>query len=52
MSVRYEVPIICVREERVVSALLVTLTQKHLDDFGTFWKERLRASTAEARFWD
>jgi len=52
VAVRYEVPIIREQDDQAVTALLVTLATKHLDDFATFWKAQLRTSEQEDRFWD
>lgn len=52
MSVRYEVPIIREQDNQAVTAWLVTLGEKHLDDFEVFWKGRLRRSEQEDQFWD
>lgn len=52
MSVRYEVPIIREQDAQAVTAWLVTLGEKHLDDFEVFWKGRLRRSEQEDQFWD
>ncbi|MGI0488584.1 hypothetical protein ACN4EK_24505 [Pantanalinema rosaneae CENA516] len=52
MPVRYEVPIVRERDEQTVTALLVTMGEKHLDDFEVFWKGRLRRSQQEDNFWD
>lgn len=52
MSVQFEVPLIRVRDAASVIGSLVTLTTKHLDDFRTFWKEQLKTSADEDRYWD
>lgn len=52
MSVRVEVPIVRGRDNQPVTALLVTMGAKHLDDFEVFWKARLRTSEQEDQFWD
>ena len=36
-----------VKDDVAVDAKLITLTDKHLDDFDTFWKSRLQASNEE-----
>ena len=40
------------KDNVIVDASLLTLTSKHLDDFKTFWKSRLRASDEEDSHWD
>lgn len=52
MSVRYEVPIIREQDNQAVTALLVTMAERHLDDFASSWKAQLRTSEQEDRFWD
>jgi hypothetical protein len=52
LSVQFEVPLIRVRDVASVIGSLVTLTTKHLDDFRTFWKEQLKTSADEDRYWD
>jgi hypothetical protein len=52
LSVQFEVPLIRVRDAASVIGSLVTLTTKHLDDFRTFWKEQLKTSADEDRYWD
>jgi hypothetical protein len=52
VAVRYEVPIIRVRDDQAVTALLVTMTEKHREDFTTFWQARLAASAQADRFWN
>ncbi len=39
-------------DNQIVDASLLTLSDKHLDDFETFWKHRLQASSEEDRHWD
>ena len=41
-----------VADDQAVDAVLTTLSQKHLDDFETFWKSRLQTSKEEDRYWD
>ncbi|KAM3108924.1 hypothetical protein ACJ2PR_28350 [Phormidesmis sp. 146-33] len=36
----------------IVTGLLVTLTEKHLDDYETFWKSRLQQVEAADKFFD
>jgi len=52
VEVRYEVPIIRESDGQVVSALLVSMGEKHLTDFEESWKGRLRRSEEEDEFWD
>jgi hypothetical protein len=52
LSVQFEVPLIRVRNAVSVIGSLVTLTTKHLDDFRTVWKEQLKTSADEDRYWD
>lgn len=52
MSVRYEVPIIREQDGEAVPALLMTMEEKHLNDFEELWKRRLRRSEQEDEFWD
>jgi hypothetical protein len=52
LSVQFEVPLIRVRDAASVIGSLVTLTTKHLDDFRTVWKEQLKTSADEDRYWD
>ncbi|UBF27475.1 GNAT family N-acetyltransferase [Kovacikia minuta CCNUW1] len=35
-----------------MEGILTKLSQKHLDDFETFWKARLQCSTQEDQFWN
>lgn len=41
-----------VKDDMAVDAKLLTLTEKHLDDFETFWKSRLQTSNEEDWHWD
>ena len=41
-----------VKNDMAVDAKLLTLTDKHLDDFETFWKSRLQASNEEDGHWN
>jgi hypothetical protein len=52
LSVQFEVPLIRFRDAASVIGSLVTLTTKHLDDFRTVWKEQLKTSADEDRYWD
>jgi hypothetical protein len=52
LPVQFEVPLIRVSNAASVIGLLVTLTTKHLDDFRAVWRERLRTSADEDRYWD
>jgi hypothetical protein len=52
LSVQFEVPLIRVRDAVSISGSLVTLTTKHLDDFRSGWREQLRTSDDEDRYWD
>jgi hypothetical protein len=52
LPVQFEVPLIRVSNAASVIGLLVTLTTKHLDDFRAVWREQLRTSTDEDRYWD
>jgi hypothetical protein len=52
LSVQFEVPLIRFRDAVSVIGSLVTLTTKHLDDFRTVWKEQLKTSADEDRYWD
>lgn len=46
------VKLLRVKDDIAVDAKLLTLTDKHLDDFETFWKSRLQASDEEDGHWD
>jgi hypothetical protein len=52
VSIRLEVPLIRVGDGEIVPAWLVTLDQRHLDDFSRLWRDRLRASSNEDQYWD
>jgi hypothetical protein len=52
LSVQFEVPLIRVSNAASVTGLLVTLRTKHLDDFRAVWREQLRTSADEDRYWD
>lgn len=52
MSVQFEVQLIRVRDAASIVGSLCTLTIKHLIDFRTVWRERLRTSTDEDQYWD
>ena len=41
-----------VKDDIAVDAKLMTLTEKHLDDFETFWRSRLQASKEEDGHWN
>jgi len=41
-----------VKDDIAVDAKLLTLTDKHLDDFETFWKSRLQVSNEEDGHWN
>lgn len=46
------VKLLRVKDNTPVNAKLMTLTDKHLDDFETFWKSRLQASNEEDGHWN
>lgn len=52
MSVPSEVQLIRVRDDAIVQGWIVALTIKHLDDFSTLWRDRLRNSDDEDQYWD
>lgn len=52
MSVQFEVQLIRVGDAASTTGALVPLSTKHLDDFRTVWRERLRTSTDEDQYWD
>jgi hypothetical protein len=52
VAIRQEVPLIRVSDQTRVSGWLITLTEQHVDDFETFWQERLRESADEDQYWD
>ena len=41
-----------VKDDIAVNAKILTLTDKHLDDFETFWRSRLQASDEEDGHWN
>lgn len=49
---RLYIQLLRVQDSQLVDAALVTMTDRHLDNFETFWKARLRVSEEEDRFWD
>ncbi|KYC36550.1 hypothetical protein WA1_43465 [Scytonema hofmannii PCC 7110] len=50
--VHQTIQLLQVRDNQYVDAILVTLTNKHLEDFERFWKPQLRVSGEEDKFWD
>lgn len=46
------VKLLRVQDNQIVDASSLTLSDRHLDDFETFWKHRLQASSKEDRHWD
>jgi hypothetical protein len=52
LSVQFEVQLIRVRDAVSIVGLLVPLTSKHLNDFRSVWRERLRTSADEDQYWD
>jgi hypothetical protein len=52
IEVRLEVPLIRVGDDVRVSGWLVNLTEKHIDDFETFWKGRLSLGADGDEYWD
>jgi hypothetical protein len=52
LSVQPEVQLIRVRDAALIKGLIAPLTTKHLDDFRTLWRERLRTSDDEDQYWD
>lgn len=46
------VTLLRVKDDVAVNAKLLTLADKHLDDFETFWKSRLQASDEEDGHWN
>ena len=52
MSVQFEVQLIRVRDAVSIVGLLVPLMSKHLNDFRSVWRERLRTSADEDQYWD
>jgi hypothetical protein len=49
---RLDIQLLRVQDNQLVDATLVTMIDRHLDDFETLWKARLRVSEEEDRFWD
>lgn len=49
---KISIKLLRVKDDIAVDAKLLTLTDKHLDDFGTFWKSRLEASNEEDGHWN
>lgn len=49
---RQDAKLLRVSDDQLVAAVLTTLTQKHLDDFETFWKSRLQTSAEEDSYWN
>ena len=47
-----DIKLLRVKDKINVDAKLVTLTEKHLDDFETFWKSRLLNSSEEDGHWN
>jgi hypothetical protein len=52
LSVQFEVQLIRVRDAVSIVGLLVPLTSRHLNDFRSVWRERLRTSADEDQYWD
>ena len=52
MSIQIEVPLIRGSSGATVIGLLVTLTEKHLDNYETFWKARLQEAEAADKYFD
>jgi hypothetical protein len=52
MAVRVDVPLIRVRDNAAVMGCLLPLEERHLEDFVTLWRGRLRGSEQEDRNWD
>lgn len=46
------VQLIRVRDQVAVSAELVSLNAKHIEDFRSHWKAQLRTSSDEDQYWD
>jgi hypothetical protein len=46
-----DIQLIRVQDNQLVDAVLVTLAERHLNDFEQLWKAALRASTEEDKFW-
>lgn len=49
---RQTVQILQVEANQLVEAFLVTLSEKHLQDFEQIWRAQLRASAEADRYWD
>jgi len=49
---RQDIQIIRGSDRQLVDAVLLTLGDKHLDDFEQRWKEQLRASSEADQYWD
>jgi hypothetical protein len=52
VSIQIEVPLIQGSSGVAVTGLLVTLTEKHLDDYETSWKAQLQVVKAADKFFD
>lgn len=52
VSVELEVQLVRVKDAVSIAGSLVVLTRKHLDDFTTVWRERLRTSDDVDQYWD
>lgn len=48
----YPIQLVRVRDNQLVDAVLLPLSNKHLSDFETLWKNRLAASGEEDSHWD
>ena len=49
---RLTIPLIRGVDGQVVQAVLLNLTQKHIDDFENHWREQLRRYQQEDKYWD
>ena len=47
-----KIKLLRVKDDVAIDAKLLTLTDKHLDDFETFWKSRLQTSDEEDGHWN
>lgn len=46
------IKILRIADNQLVTALLTEITQKHLDDFATFWKSRIKSNQEEESYWN
>ncbi len=52
IPINQDIQILRVRDQQLVDARLVTMSERHRQDFQEDWKAQLRLSTQEDQFWD